>query len=709
MVRRYQYDLNSETARMKEEVGNKQARLPLDYIQSEETKTGLILTLNHSCQAVYGLGERFDGVNQKGRTVRTEVMEKFCNQGSTSYCPIPFFVTDRGLGVWIDAVTVTEFEFGKDIRIVLGRDSRGRLPSLSLFAGQPAEILSEYVRITGYPAMVPKWCFTPWMSANRWNTKEEVLRQVALAKQYRFPHGVLVLEAWSDEATFYRFNENGAWESPQEMMQVLEENGIRLVLWQIPVLKKMEHGQHHKVLDEDWEYAIAQGLCIKNADGTPYTIPEGHWFAGSLLPDFTNPETITWWFGKRQYLLELGVSGFKTDGGEFILTDDVTSASGLTGRELRNQYASEYVKAYTEFIGKNRVLFSRAGYMGQQNYPLQWAGDQQSTWEELRHILSAGLSLGLSGVPYWGFDIAGFAGNLPSTELYERATQLAVFAPIMQWHSEPVGGQFAQLYPTAGGNNDRSPWNISSVYECPELLERLRYHYNLRMNLLPYLYCEALRSQELGLPMMKHLILNYPEDPNVVALEDCFMLGDLLIAPVFEEGTLQRRVYLPQGNWMPLWPMRITKEDGSQLLLPKDITKEDGSQPVLPMETTKEDVSLQLRPKEITDRDSVPREQGELLLGQRYYQVTCEVDRIPVFIRCGGCLALNLGASLELGGEVGNQAFGYQNLCFYPVGEEGSYLFRDEAGLEAELIWKSGSYEVKQLSGTQDIHVLDKI
>jgi alpha-D-xyloside xylohydrolase len=140
---------------------------------------------------------------------------------------------------------------------------------------------------------------------------------------------------------------------------------------------------------------------IHNQPDSRYTIPEDHWFAGSLLLDFTNPEAVDWWFEKRKYLLTLGVDGFKTDGGEFILSDDVVAANGCTGLEMRNGYAASYIKAYSRFVGKDRVLFSRAGYKGQQKYPIQWAGDQMSTWEEFHHILSAGLSIGLSGVPFW--------------------------------------------------------------------------------------------------------------------------------------------------------------------------------------------------------------------------------------------------------------------------------------------------------------------
>ena len=469
----------------------------------------------------------------------------------------------------------------------------------------------------------------------------------------------MVLEAWSDEATFYRFNEHGEWQNPEEFVQILKSMGIHLILWQIPVLKKMEQGENHDILDLDWEYAIRKNLCIKNTDGTVYRIPEGHWFAGSLLPDFTNPETIEWWFGKRDYLLAMGVSGFKTDGGEFVLTDDVTAFNGMTGIELRNYYAKSYVKAYTEFVGKDRVLFSRAGYTGQQNYPIQWAGDQISSWEEFRHVIIAGLSAGLSGIPFWGFDIGGFAGEMPTKELYERAVQCAVFAPIMQWHSEPVGGQFSEVLAVTWGVNDRSPWNVSKMYGDEQLLKRLRFHFNLRMNLLPYLYQQAVISSKTGTPMMKHLAVEYPEDERVYDVVDCFMLGELLIAPIMEEGQSGRNVYLPDGEWNCLWPLRVWNEELGEWT------------------------------------------EGEVLRGRRDYFVNCGSDRIPVFIRSGSCIALNLGATLELGSFVGNRTDKYVQLTFWAVGERGRYHFFDDMDNELIISWEKGKNEVERLSGEE--------
>ena len=148
-----------------------------------------------------------------------------------------------------------------------------------------------------------------------------------------------------------------------------------------------------------------------------------------MVPDFTNPATVESWFAKRQYLLDMGVDGFKTDGGEFIHCVDARFHDGTTGREGMNRYCRDYTERYRDFAGPERVIFSRAGFSGQHTVPCHWAGDQQSQNRELASVLRAGLSAAASGILFWGFDLGGFAGPLPSLDLYRRATQMASSAP----------------------------------------------------------------------------------------------------------------------------------------------------------------------------------------------------------------------------------------------------------------------------------------
>lgn len=635
------WELNFEK---EETIGDalKQAGLCGSFQKEEEA----VLKLKKNYNAVYGLGERFNGVNQKGKRVHGEVIEKFCHQGEISYCPVQFFMTDAGFGFFTDTKTVVDYAFEEEISITLRKDHEGKYPKGFLLTGSITEMLQEYITRTGAVRRIPRWSLGIWMSANRWHTEKEVLEQVEEAEKLEFPGSVLVVEAWSDEATFYRFNKHGEWPHPEKMIQTLKEKGIHTVLWQIPVLKKMEKGKSHPVLKEDIEYAIKRDLCVKNQDGSLYRIPEEHWFSGSLLPDFSKKETRDWWFSKRQYLLDMGVDGFKTDGGEFVLTDEAAVEDGRTGKELRNAFAEDYIRAYEEFVGAERVLFSRAGYTGQQRFPIQWAGDQQSEWSELRGVLSAGLSAGLSGIVYWSFDIGGFAGPLPTAELYERATQLALFMPVMQWHSEPVGGQFAELMPSAGGINDRSPWNLARIYGDEEFLGNIRKLHNLRMNFLPYLAWEAERSAREGLPMARHLCLDYQEEPCNKCFEREFLLGDLLICPVVEEGMKEITVYLPKGKWYPV----------SSVLF-----------------------------------GNVQEEKEVFYEGCAFYVLPVKEHGIPVFLKEGGMFALELPKN----GKPGERSWNIQEteLCIWVAGEKGERNCSDGNGEMLHISWGTGDIQ----------------
>ena len=635
------WELNFEK---EETIGDalKQAGLCGSFQKEEEA----VLKLKKNYNAVYGLGERFNGVNQKGKRVHGEVIEKFCHQGEISYCPVQFFMTDAGFGFFTDTKTVVDYAFEEEISITLRKDHEGKYPKGFLLTGSITEMLQEYITRTGAVRRIPRWSLGIWMSANRWHTEKEVLEQVEEAEKLEFPGSVLVVEAWSDEATFYRFNEHGEWPHPEKMIQTLKEKGIHTVLWQIPVLKKMEKEKSHPVLKEDIEYAVKRDLCVKNQDGSLYRIPEEHWFSGSLLPDFSKKETRDWWFSKRQYLLDMGVDGFKTDGGEFVLTDEAAVEDGRTGKELRNAFAEDYIRAYEEFVGPERVLFSRAGYTGQQRFPIQWAGDQQSEWSELRGVLSAGLSAGLSGIIYWSFDIGGFAGPLPTAELYERATQLALFMPVMQWHSEPVGGQFAELMPSAGGINDRSPWNLARIYGDEEFLGNIRKLHNLRMNFLPYLAWEAERSAREGLPMARHLCLDYQEEPCNECFEREFLLGDLLICPVVEEGMKEITVYLPKGKWYPV----------SSVLF-----------------------------------GNVQEEKEVFYEGCAFYVLPVKEHEIPVFLKEGGMFALELPKN----GKPGKRSWNIQEteLCIWVAGEKGERNCSDGNGEMLHISWGTGDIQ----------------
>ena len=564
----------------------------ISFGNAELYRDGNHLTVHVPYNGAYGMGEKYDSLNQKGKTVINQVREKFCFQGDKTYCTTPFFWTDTGFGLYVDTCEVTTFDFGeKSIEITLPETAE-----VVLFSGTPEDMVREYMSLFGPAVLPPEWTMGIWISANRWNTQKDVDELLAKLKKYDFPASIVVLEAWSDEATFYIWNgakykpvSNGQalkyedfdfsgtpWPDPAKMVQDIHDAGLKLLLWQVPVYKKQGDDEVQNVQNDlDREDAAARKLCVIMPDGTPYTIPKGNWFPDSMVPDFTNPDTIKSWFGKRQYLLDIGVDGFKTDGGEFIHRSDAQFHDGTTGKEGVNRYSRDYTESYRNFVGSNGVIFSRAGFSGQHTVPCHWGGDQQSQNSELASVLKAGLSAAASGMIFWGFDLAGFAGPLPSLDLYRRATQMACFCPIMQWHSEPDGGQFRELMPGAEGNNERSPWNMEESYAAPGFMDEMRYWHKLHEQLRPYLWKTAQECVRDSKPFMRPLIYEWPNDTNAVNCQDEYLLGDdLLIAPLLEENATSREVYLPNGVWFNFF-------DGTEYAGNQTITAgKDGKLPV---------------------------------------------------------------------------------------------------------------------------------
>lgn len=616
-----------------------------------------------------GFGERYDCLNQKGKNPDIYVIEEFANQKEKTYMPVPFFMTEQNYGIYMGTTYHTYFDLCKEketgVTIRCDMNPEDLYVNCKMIFGTPKEILQQYYQLTGYPKLPPKWAFGPWMSSNRWNTQKETLKQLEYTKQYDIPVTVLVLEAWSDEINFYNFNdakyekvydakhlsysdysftEEGKWENPKEMIDILHDNNVKLILWQIPVIKyeKGNEDEQHKI---DEAYVINNKLCVFNEDGTPYRIPD-NWFSNSLVPDFTNPQTVKWWFNKRKYLTsELKVDGFKTDGGEFIYDDTCVFHNGKLGAEMRNQYPISYIEAYTNFIGEDRVLFSRAGYTGAGNYPMHWAGDKVSTFEEYKSAIIAGLTANISGIPFWGFDIGGFAGDLPSTELYIRSTQAATFSPIMQFHSEPPR--------SLQENNDRTPWNIAEVNNDEVVIEVYKKYANIRMNILPYIYNEAVKVSGQGLAMMRPLFYDFSKDAETYNIETEYMFGEnLLICAITEEGVEEISVYLPEGEWTDLFTG--TKYEGSC-----------------------------------------------------YINYKCPLEKIPVFIRKNSIISLNLNKQLELGESIGNDISSYENFCFFINGDYiDDYTFLDDLGNRMNIQFIDGDVEVKSISNIKEIYFI---
>jgi 1,3-alpha-isomaltosidase len=513
---------------------------------------------------VVGFGERFHRLDQRGEQLDAMVFEQYKRQGHRTYLPMPYALVTGPSGSWGFHVRTTRrtwFDVGATTmdRLTVEAEVDPADPDLHVdtFTGAPADIVRDFVASTGGSTVPPDWVFRLWMSGNEWNTQERVLAEVERSVAEEIPVGSLVIEAWSDESTFnmfrdakyplhadgahhrladFEFPPDGAWPDPRAMVDRLHELGVKVLLWQIPLIPT-DRGVGEQV-EADARALVDNGLAIREADGSPYH-NRGWWFPGALLPDFTNPEAVSWWLAKRRYLVdELGIDGFKTDGGEHAWGHDLRYADGTSGAETNNRLPVLYAKAYHELTD---VTFSRAGFTGAGAYPCHWAGDEDSTWEAYRASITAGLSAGVSGIYFWGWDLAGFSGEIPDAELYLRSAAMACFCPLMQYHSEFNHHRVP--------NRDRTPWNIAERTGTPSVLTTFREFVRLRELLVPYLVEQARVSVSTGRPLMRPLLFDH-DDPQVWDWPFQYHLGDdLLVAPVTEPGVGTWPVFLPAGEW----------------------------------------------------------------------------------------------------------------------------------------------------------------
>ena len=612
----------------------------LELLTDGESVSGVRLSLSAGDDdAFYGFGMRYDSLDQRAKTVDIYCVNWYTQQQGESYTPVPFYFVPDKYGLFVDSTCYSRFAMcseREDACVVEVYTEDGDELSVPFYfiTGDNADILSKYSELAGKAELPPAWAFGPWISANEWNRQSEIMEQLDATLENQISTSVIVIEAWSDEETFYIWNDakyepndgagafslddftfSGRWPDPAGMIDELHENGIKVLLWQIPVLKYSTTAPVQSMRDQF--YAEDMGYVFSREGGSTYRMPSGTWFGSSLLVDFTNTEAASWFLEKRRYLIdELGIDGFKTDGGEFVWGSDVVASNGLSGRSLRNAYPDAYAQAYYDFInadGQERVTFSRAGGSSMQTHPLCWIGDQLSDEKAFKSAIIAAQSASMSGIPFVAWDIAGFSGDVPTTELYCRSAAQAAFSPVMQLHSETSGDPSPSVA--------RTPWNMAERKGSDTCLEVYKYYANLRMNLLPYIYSEAAYSSESGEPLMRSMAYEFPADSAAAGYEYQYMLGrSLLVAPVTEISSGRVEVYLPEGEWYGFFD------------------------------------------------------------GERYepgiHIFECELNEMPVFVRGGAVIPLNT-ANGELGSYVGNGTEDYLELEFWSYSEKSEYDWFD--------------------------------
>lgn len=518
-------------------VGDKFGHSMISYMQTPDgpfMRAQLDLSIG---EKIYGLGERFTPFVKNGQTV-----DLWQEDGGTcseiAYKNIPFYLTNRGYGVFVNSSGPVSYELCSEVVTRAQFSVPGeKLDFMVIGGGDPKSVLKNYTALTGRPALPPAWTFGLWLSTSfTTNYDEDTVNEFVNGMAQRdIPLHVFHFDCyWMAENEWCNFTfDPKMFKDAPGMLKRLKERGLRICVWINSYI-----GQKSPLFKE----AMDHGYLLKRPNGDVWQWDL--WQAGMGIVDFTNPEAWRWYQSKLRVLLDMGVDCFKTDFGERIPTDCVYY-DGSDPELMHNYYTYLYNKCVFELLeeykGKNGAcLFARSATAGGQRFPVHWGGDCSSNYLSMSESLRAGLSLTCSGFGFWSHDISGFEGTAPA-DVYKR---WAAFG-LLSTHSRLHGSQ-----------SYRVPWLFDE-----ESVDVVRRFTKLKCALMPYLYTKAVEAHETGVPMMRAMVLEFPEDIPCSDLDRQYMLGEsLLVAPVFtKEGDVD--YYLPEGRWTNLLTGE-TKEGG---------------------------------------------------------------------------------------------------------------------------------------------------
>jgi len=509
-----------------------------------------------------GLGGQSFDVDHRGQTVPLWVQEDGISKVTTdeyddaswflvgrrhsTHTPLPMLLESRGAALLLDTVYRSIFALGSEAEDVLRIEVWEGALDLYLFDGpQPRQALERMTAHVGRPPLPPAFAFAPWLDALY--GPANVRRVAQKLRDEDIPCSVIWTEDWrggQPDGLGYTLDED--WRVDRDLYPDFEALADDLHNLGFKFLT-----YNNTFLSEGvdiWDEVVAGGYAIKDQAGQPYLFQSPKMENASLL-DLSNPDAREWARGVYREGLLLGADGYMADYCEWLPTDavlfsgeDALSAHNLYPVECQRLNRELFDELYAE-DGVERLFFVRSGYLGSQ--PLVsvfWAGDQQTDFspgDGLPSVIPMGIGLGIVGIPFYGHDIGGYAGNLaegPTTkELWFRWASLGALSPVMRTHH---------------GKNASKNWNWESDAETTAHLRRWA---KLHIRLFPYLYALAQEAVDTGVPMMRPMALEHPGYEPGWTLTDQYLLGDrIYVAPVVEKSAVTRIVRLPGGTYYPL-------------------------------------------------------------------------------------------------------------------------------------------------------------
>ncbi|WP_104803774.1 alpha-xylosidase [Blautia marasmi] len=478
---------------------------------------------------IYGLGERYTPFVKNGQSV-----EMWNEDGGTAsditYKNIPFYLSNKGYGVLLDEEGDASYEIASEkVERVQFSVEGERLAYYIINGHTPKGTVSLYTELTGKPALLPAWSFGLWLTTSFTTDYDEETTGSFIQgmADWDIPLHVFHFDCyWMEAYEWCNFTWDPAtFPDPKGMLDRYHKRGLKICVWINPYI-----GQKSPLFQE----ALKEGYLLKKKNGDVWQTDM--WQAGMGIVDFTNPRAEVWYQNKLKGLLDMGVDCFKTDFGERIPVRDIAYYDGSDPVKMHNYYTYLYNKAVFELLQRERgegeaVLFARSATVGGQKFPVHWGGDCSASYASMAETIRSGLSLACAGFGFWSHDISGFESTA-SADIYKRWCQFGLLSSHSRLH---------------GSSTYRVPWIFDR-----EACDVLRKFVKLKCALMPYLYRQAVKTHEEGIPLMRPMFLEFPGDRCCETLDKQYMLGDsLLVAPVFKESG-EVEYYLPKGNWVNL-------------------------------------------------------------------------------------------------------------------------------------------------------------
>lgn len=480
-------------------------------------------------ECVYGLGERFAAYVKNGQSI-----DMWNADGGTAseqtYKNIPFYMTNRGYGVFVEDTSDVSFEVASEKveRVQFSAEGETIVYDV-IYGGTPKAVLDGYTALTGRPALMPAWSFGLWLSTSfTTNYDEKTATSFIQGMADRdIPLSVFHFDCfWMKGFNWCDFTwDEETFPDPEGMLKRYHDRGLHLCCWINPYI-----GQASPLFREGMEH----GYLLKKTNGDVWQTDL--WQAGMGILDVTNPDARAWYCDHLRKILRMGVDCLKTDFGERIPVRDIAYYDGKDPLHMHNYYSFLYNKMVFDLLKEERgegeaILFARSATAGSQQFPVHWGGDNSASYISMAETLRAGLSMSHSGFGFWSHDISGFEQTAPA-DVYKR------------WAAFGLLSSHSRLH---GSSSYRVPWLFDE-----ESCDVVRKFTRLKCRLMPYLYGAAVEAHEHGTPMMRPMMLEFPDDPACDTLDRQYMMGEsLLVAPVFHADS-HVDYYLPDGQWTSL-------------------------------------------------------------------------------------------------------------------------------------------------------------